>query len=189
MNVIDTSKTEWDLTPLFKEDNDPKIEEKRKIVLKNVRIFAEKWKKKEDYLEKPLVLKEALEDYEKINISGSGDVDGGVSDDQLYFWLKLTNDQNNSELKSKYDKSSEFAIKTGNELKFFTLNLGKTKEDKQKEFLNFSGLLKYRHFLERTFASAKHTLSEKEEKIMNLKSEGSHSKWVRMVSGFVSKGF
>jgi oligoendopeptidase F len=72
-------------------------------------------------------------------------------------------------------------------MQFFILNLGKIPKKLQKEFLSNNLLIEYKHFLERIFKKSKYFLSEKEEKILNLKSKTSYSSWVDMVSGFIAK--
>jgi oligoendopeptidase F len=85
-------------------------------------------------------------------------------------------------------KLEEFLNKIQNDIQFFELTLGKIPDSKQKEILNyFNKKNKYQHFLERIFASAKYMLSDKEEKIMNLKSSTSHSNWVQMTNRFLAQ--
>ena len=70
---------------------------------------------------------------------------------------------------------------------FFELNIGKISKENQKKFLNNERLKDYKHVLERIFKNTEHMLSEKEEKIINLKSTTSKSMWVDMVERFLSR--
>ena len=72
-------------------------------------------------------------------------------------------------------------------MEFFTLDLAKIPKEKQEEFLNDKSLKKYNHFLKKLFENAKYMLSEKEEIILNLKSQSSYSLWVSMVERLLSK--
>jgi|SRR3989344_2900510 len=181
-------KTEWDLGLLFKGDDDPRIIESRKRIEAEVDNFVKKWRPRKDYLENLKPLKEALEEYEKLEMVGGGEgTDGGVGNEYFYFWLKSQKDLNDSNIKACLGKASDFIIKMSNELVFFTIALGKIEEKNQKKFLESSELKKYKHYLERTFASSKYILSEAEEKIMTLKSEPAYSLWVRMLNGFLAK--
>ncbi|MFH1585989.1 MAG: M3 family oligoendopeptidase [archaeon] len=188
MGEINVSKTEWDLSPLLSGDDDPSVEERRKRVKVESYRFIDKWKDRKDYLESPEVLKEALDEYEKLGSGIFGEGEEGIGDDEgYYFWLRTQQDQNNPELKAKYNKVQEFSRKIANDMTFFSLNIGKVSEEKQKEFLEYGGLENYRYFLSKLFRNAKHWLSVEEEKIMSLKQATSFDNWVSMVEGFISK--
>ncbi|MEK6819439.1 MAG: hypothetical protein AABY10_05925, partial [Nanoarchaeota archaeon] len=174
------TKTEWDFSTLFKKEED--MEQEKEKVEKEVSNFVEKWKNNSDFLSSPEKLKEALDDYEKLIRKAAS---GGKA--HYYYWLKTQQDQNSSELKAKYNKINEFAIKISNDLQFFTLNISKIKEDNQKIFLSSPILSEYKHYLEKAFIQSKYLLSEGEEKILNLKSKTSHENWDKMLSLFLSK--
>ncbi len=182
MPLIDTGKTAWDLSPLLSGDNDPKIERDRETMRKAHSAFVTKWKPREDYLQKPEALREALDEYERLlREHGTCGAEG------YYFALRREQDEGNALVKGKFQKSVDFATALENELQFFRLRLGKISREKQQAFLQARELEQYRHFLSCLFAQAKYALSEAEEKIMNLKSPVAHGKWVKMVSEFVSK--
>lgn len=170
-------KTEWDLNPL--KGN---FEGKRKEIKERVDNFIERWKNNPTYLNNPQTLKEALDEYEKLTESY---LEGG--DEWYYFWLKRQLDESNPELKAKFNKIDSFKKKIENELNFFEINLSKISKQKQEEFLRSDMFKDYKHFLELIFIKGKYLLSEKEEKIMNLKSSSAYNFWVDMLSGFLSK--
>ncbi len=175
-------QTTWNLKPLFRSDNDPAMAEERKKIERESYKFINKWRNRTDYLENPAVLKEALDEYEELNRHYGAD--GGEG---FYFQLRLAQEQNNPKIKAKAGKIHDFAIKIVNDMQFFTLKIAKIPEKDQKKFLEYEGLKKYRHFLERLFAEAKHVLSDSEEKIMNLKGIVAHGNWVRMTDSFLAK--
>ncbi len=175
-------KTEWDLSPFFKSDDDSSIKKEREKAEKATKTFIAKWKPRDDYLRDPRILKEALDEYEKLERAYS---DGGK--EGYYFWLRGQENDMDTDLKAKRKKVEEAYKKIFTEINFFTINLSKIKENYQKIFLTDSQLVNYRHFLERVFIVGKHTLSENEEKIMTMKSSTSYQNWTRMVSGFLSK--
>jgi oligoendopeptidase F len=182
MPLLEIKHTDWNLKPFFDDTNDPKIEEKRKEWSRKTEDFILKWKGRTDYLKDPKILKEALDDYEEWKR-----LFGAEADEFYYFWLKSQQDQNDSEIKARFNQVEEFSKKIENDMKFFTLNISKIPKKEQGKFLESPELKKYKHFLEKAFAQAKYNLSEKEEKIMNLKSIGAYSSWVKMLSGFLSK--
>lgn len=186
-NKIQIGKTEWNLSSLFKDDNDYLIEEYRKKIAEKVEGFASKWKLNSDYLKSANVLKEALLEYEELEIVGPSGGDGAGTLDSFYFWLRSQQELNSSKIKAKYGKSIDFANELFNKLRFFKLNLSKISEDVQREFLNKDLLKEYKHFLERSFAEGRYLLSVEEENILALKSMPAHEYWDKMLSGLLAK--
>ena len=166
-------KTTWDLSSLKENFKQAKEE--------NIK-FIQKWQKRTDFLEQPIILKEALDEYELLerNFGPGGDA---------FFLLSLQTvlNQNNPIIKAKYNKLHQEIIKLVNDLEFFTLKLSKIPEKTQTQFLNDPNLKEYKHFLERLFVNAKYLLSEPEEKILNLKSKVAHENWVEMLENILSK--
>ncbi len=179
---LKVERTVWDLKPLFASDDDPRMEEKRKLVEQKSYEFINAWKDRADYLVEPEALKQALDQYEAWKRGFGADGDEGY-----YFWLRTLQDQNDPKLKARYNKIEEFSKKIENDSQFFHLRIARIGPEKQKTFLEHPSLGKYRHFLERIFAESRYHLSEPEEKIMNLKSATSYSNWTRMTEGFLSK--
>ena len=170
---------QWNLNPLTKGKS---FEEKRKEWGEATEKFISKWKKRDDYLENPGILEEALNEYEEWKRFY------GAETDELYFyWLKMQQNQNDSKLKAKFNDVENFSKKIENDMNFFALKIAKIPKEKQKSFLQNLSLKKYRHFLEKLFAESEYLLSEKEEKIINLKSSSAYSAWIKMLSGFLSK--
>ena len=172
----------WNLNHLFAGDDDPRIEEQKKIIQKRSSAFIRKWKDRKDYLKDPSVLAQALDEYQRWMREYGTDGNPGY-----YFWLRSQTDRNNPELKARYNKIEEFSKKIGNDMQFFHLRIAKIPRSVQTKYLHYKGLQKYRHFLERIFAESRYLLSEPEEKIMNLKTTTAYGNWVRMTSDFLSR--
>lgn len=177
-----TIKKNWDLTPLFVNEKDPKIEETEQLALRASYAFINKWKEQKDYLSNPETLLEALTEYESWLKNY-----GCNSKVTYYFHLRTELDQNNPELKARFNKAKEVAIQIQNDIQFFTIKLAKISPSIQKKFLNEPRLATYHYFLKRLFVEAKYLLSEPEEKIANLYSETSYLNWVNLVSSLLSK--
>jgi len=180
-------KTEWDLSSLQKSDEDPQAKEKREKVKEAVYKFINKWKDRKDYLEKPEVLKEALDEYEKLNRTFGEGEEGGNFTEDYYFWLRTQQDQNSPELKAKFKDVEDFSKKISNDLMFFPHSISKIPQGLQSSFLESKDLKNYHHFLERKFEISKHLLSLEEEKILSLKTGPAHDNWENMLAGFLSK--
>ncbi len=181
---LQTSHEEYFENSSKKEENRnySNFSKERKEIEKAHLGFRDKWKNNSEHLKNPEVLKNALEEYnsliENYFLGGS---------EGYYYWLKQAQEENNVEIRAKYGEIYNFFIKLGNEIQFFSLNLGKIPEEKQKEFLE-SGLLKeYKNFLKILFDNAKYRLKEGEEKIVALKSKPSYELWTKMVSSLLAK--
>jgi len=171
-------KNEWE----FEWVNLKEFENERKLNEKAHDDFVLKWKERKDYLENVEILKEALDDYKRLQRNYAG---GGK--EGYYYWLKQELNENDLDIRAKYNIVEEFVKVQSNKLNFFHINLGKISKEKQEEFLENNLLIKYRNFLKETFLNAKYMLSEKEEEIMSLKSTAAYSMWVRMVSSLLAK--
>lgn len=178
---INSSKTTWDFSNLFKDISDSTLQKELDKVKKEAEKFVKKYSLKSDYLDNPEKLKRALDDFERFMADFGF---GGRS--AYYYWLKTQQDLSDPKNLAGYNKVEEFSNSIRNSLEFFRLNLSKIPLKKQNEFLKDPLLREYKHFLEKLFASAKHLLSEKEEKIINLKEPSSHSKWVHMTESFLA---
>ncbi len=134
-------KTEWDLNPLFKNDNDPKIKKRRQFIGRESQKFINKWKNRGDYLKNPVVLKQALDEYERWKKNCSG---GGM--EEYYFWLKSEKNETDPKIKARYNQVHDFANKIGNDMQFFYLQIARIPANLQHKFLKYPGLKNYRHF-------------------------------------------
>lgn len=172
----------WDLSPLFSSDADPGIEANLRQVEKKSYAFINAWKDRTDYLRDPKVMQQALGAYEQWKKNWGADGDAGY-----YYWLRTQQDMNDTELRARFNRVEEFSRKIENDIQFFHLRIAKIPKARQKRFLAYEGLRKYRHFLARIFAEADYLLSEPEEKILNLKSATSYAQWTRMTAGFLAK--
>ncbi|MDO8515098.1 MAG: M3 family oligoendopeptidase [bacterium] len=166
-------QTKWDLTQFYKSPGDPQIEIDKQVVWEKAKWFAAKWQNRTDYLSDPKILKEALDEYcEFCRLYANGG--------NPYYYLKLSNvlDQIDPVLKAKVNKISDLAIEIQNLIQFFELSLVNVKTTK---------INSYQHFLEKIIRQKPHLLSDKEEKIMNLKSLPAYDFWVEMTEKFLSR--
>lgn len=165
-------KTNWDLSQLYKSNDDPQIEKDLREIEAAYDGFAEKYSGREDYLKDEKKLAEALADNEKL--LGDFAADKPI----LYFYYKRDLNSKDSEAEAKSNILAQRMNKLENKLVFFGVALAKITGDNQKKFLASKVLAPYRYFLQVIFNHAKHVLSEAEEKILNLKSLPAHSLWV-----------
>lgn len=174
--------TDWQLQKFYKSINDKQITSDFEIVKKENQKFIDKWKNRNDYLENPKILHKALTEYEDLEANY-----GIAGKPGYYLELKSYLDLDNTIIKAKINSMHREIIKILNSLEFFELRLSKVDSATQKKLLDSPILKPYKHFLHKLFEHSKHLLSEKEEKILNIKSKTSHSNWIAMVSRFLSK--
>ena len=177
-----TAKNTWNFGLLLGKEGEKALPAIREKAEKESYKFINKWKDRTDWLEDPAVLKETLDEFENW-----ARFFGNNSTEQYYYSLKLEQNQNDSTIKAKYGQALDISQRLQNNIRFFSLRLGKVSDKVQKKFLTSPLLSDYLHFLETLFAEAKHTLSEAEEKVLTLKSDPAHSQWVRMTEGFLAR--
>lgn len=175
-----TIKTEWDLkTHYYTSETDPQIENDVVAIESIYRAFAKKYAGK-DFVSSPEKLAAALKAYDAL-------MDFPASKPILYFWYRSTLDANDTKAEQQINLLSDRLTKVGNLTIFFSLAIGKIPKKDQVTYLKHPALQPYRYLLERIFLTAKHTLTEAEEKIMNLKSAPSRSMWIAATDKILNK--
>ena len=113
--------------------------------------FKKKWENREDYLSDSKVLKEVLDEYEKIQDWTRWN--GFWSDfwiiwwESFYYRLQTCLNSDDQEMRANSNQADDFAIKLQNEILFFELKLARISPEKQSEFLSDPLLSPYHHFL------------------------------------------
>lgn len=165
------SKTSWDLVRFFyKDENDPQIEKDVAMTEAGYSGFARKYNKKE-FTATAKTLASALREYHELaHLPGEKAI--------RYFHYRRELNAEDHVAEQRTTLLSDRLTKAGNLLVFFHLALGKIPKKLQAAYLREPSLTPYRYYLERVFLTAKHTLTEAEEKIINLKSLPARSLWV-----------
>lgn len=182
MNKSSKHPTNWDLTPLFASTTDPAIDKCINAQMAAVNSFAAKWQPRGDYLTNPLILKSALDEFE--TLMRTHGTHGKVS---YFFHLLQYQNQADPKVKARTNQLDELTANLDNQLEFFLLKIGKIPSKQQSIFLSEQSLQPYHYFLKHIFATAQYDLTEAEEKILNLVTTTSYSKWVNMTTEFLSK--
>ncbi len=171
------NKDRWDLSSLTKEN----FLKKRQKITSEHEKFIGKWQDRTDWLKDPKILKEALDEYENlIRFYANG------AEENYYYWLQSEVDENNTEIKAKFNRSNDFSLDLTNKLQFFELRLARLPKNIRIKMIKNKELKPYHHFLERLFAQSDYLLSEPEEKIIRLKAQSSYYNWTKMTSNFLS---
>jgi len=174
-------KTTWNLNLLYKGADDPQIEKDIRKTELAYEAFEKKYRNKTDYQKDESKLFRALSDYENL----FEDLD--YSKPASYFNYIQCLDSNNDLARAKVVQFSERLSKAYNKIIFFELGIAKIPEKLQGKFLKSKKLSHFKHFLWFIFATAKHNLSESEEKIMNLKNIPSYQMWIDFRNKLTSK--
>lgn len=172
----------WNLKHLYQNDSDPQIQKDIQECLDNTKLFVDKYSQTSLYLSDEQELKKALDEYDEwIRLFGA------VGKYNYYLSRRSSQDQTNSKIKAAVNKTSDISTAIVNQIQFFELSLAKMDKKAQEKMIRSNLLADYRHFLKRLFIKGEHTLSDPEEKILNLKAKTSVGNWYHMVSEFISK--
>lgn len=153
-------KVRWNLTELFQSIKDPKIEIILKESLKKAKEFESTYKGKLKTLSTE-ELKQAYLTIEAL-ISPLYKLSQFVS-------LSLTIDTTNDELKALESKTDDIFSELQNHIVFFELEIAKIDLKTFEKHYNNPSFKDYAYSLKRSIETAKHNLSEEEEKIITLK--------------------
>lgn len=175
-------ETKWKLKKLLKISAESDFDSLIKKGVEANYSFINKWKKRTDYQNSAIVLKEALTEFEKLN------TDFGILSPVMYYlWLKSELNQSDPKIKAEINKLNIKAVEIINDISFFTHRLARVPKEIQKKFLQDKTLFEYKHFLKHIFSESKYLLSEEAEKIMIIKSKTSKSNWEQMIESLLSK--
>ena len=177
-----TLQNTWNLSHLFRSDDDPAILESRNAAIAAVEAFAKKWSSRTDYLEDPTVLAEAIGEFSLLD-----EVHGMNTNEVYYFFLRHDQDSADPEITARYNSAMELADKLSNQVIFFMLSLAKISTEKREEFLAAPQLKKCQRFLKMLFKNAAYMLSEAEERICTLKRQTALDAWSNMLDTLMSK--
>ena len=155
--------------------------------------FKNKWESREDYLTDSKALREALDEYEKIQDwtrwSWFWNDFWVIWGESFYYRLRTTVDSEDLQMRAKSNQADEFAKHLQNEILFFELKLARIPEEKQSEFLSDPLLEPYHHYLEIQFNSSKYLLNPEWEKIVNLMSKPSYENRESMTMKFLAESW
>lgn len=164
-------KTEWNLTLLYKNIDDPQIEtDIRKI--ETICSEIQKKYQKGNFVKTPKSLYDALEHVEKITNSIA------EAKPLLYLYLMTQLNTKDDIARARLHKYEQRLVAASNKLVFFDLAIARIPKKDQSSYLSYVPLKKYKYMLQKLFLSAKYALSEKEEQLVNLFGQPARSMWV-----------
>ncbi len=169
MKTNKINNTEWNLGLFYSSINDPRIE-KDMVELDNLcENFSKKYSDKL-FLNDKIQLEQALKDYFHIESKLP-------AKPIMFLSFTISKDHSNNKAQSLLNLLENRAIKSLNKVTFFPIEIGKISKEKHDDILNDQSLSYYRYFLSCAFYDAQYTLSELEERVLNLKRLPSSDMW------------
>jgi oligoendopeptidase F len=173
-------KIRWELNRLFYSSlKDPKLARDVERGEQAVDAFVEKYRADKRWLFESRVLAAALTAYEKLSLESK-------AAPIMYASYRKELNANDKEAEALVNTLSERFTKRGNKLLFFELELAKVPENIRRKFLRAPELKRFRYWLKRLFETAKHNLSEPEERLAGLLADASFGRWVQMMENLLN---
>lgn len=150
----------WNLSELYHDDNDAKIEEDCQSITEDSQSFASLYKNKVASLDADEV-KKAIKTLEQLYEKNYKLLQ--------YANLRFSENTKNHTVKSLLAKVEDLFTSTINTVLFFNLELSKLKKEQIEHYCSKDTLSQYRYFLTRLHDCAIYNLSEKEEQLCKIK--------------------
>lgn len=164
-------QTEWNLSGLFySSPTDPQIEKIVTEVERKYHTFARKYKSGK-FLNNNQALLKSLHDYRDLS-------DTELDKVFVYLFLCKEKDAGDHQAEQIINQLQQKVTQFSNEVTFYVLLLGRLDKKRQKQVLTDKKFALYHHMLKGIFETAKHQLSEAEEKILSLKSLTARQLWI-----------
>jgi oligoendopeptidase F len=174
-------KTEWDLSGLYYSGfDDPRIAQDKRLIEEAVAGFAGKWKDRTDWLSNSRVLAQALADWDELALKGETWGKPGY-----YGALRHHLASSDGEVQAYYAATQQWSDTLDTQLTFFLVRLTKIDSSLHAAMLADPALAPWKHYLEKTFAMAAHTLSEDAEEVLGLLSRPAYANWREMTAAFM----
>src|SRR3989344_2746123 len=141
-------KTAWDLSLLYKDLKDPRIERDQKEADRRIAAFAAKHRKSKLHLKSRAALAKELGEYEKLIGMRAGKAG-------YYTSFRKELDVEDKAAEALAAKLDDRGPKGGNLLIYFTLEIGKLPAPMQKKFLAAPALAPHRYWLAQPFEAAR----------------------------------
>jgi oligoendopeptidase F len=151
---------QWNLDELYAGPDDPRIEADLAEARRQAEAFAQQYRGKVSTLDGP-GLAHAVEEYERLS-----ELEGRPS---FYASLLFAADTQSQKAQQLVHRTREAATETSNILVFFSLDLIALDDNQVAVLFATPEMAEYRHYLETLRRFKPHTLSEKEEQIVNQK--------------------
>ncbi|MBI5811174.1 MAG: M3 family oligoendopeptidase [Meiothermus silvanus] len=176
--VEQTLDLTWDLSDLYASPTDPELIHDLEAAKAEARSFRERYAGNMATLS-PTQLEAAMRSYEAILERAYKPL--------TFASLAFATDTQNDIIKKVQDQARQALTEVRNLLLFVEIELKAMPEEEFAKFLQAPELAGLRHWLARLRAYAPHTLSEKEERVLNLKSLTGRMAWSQFYTEYTSR--
>jgi oligoendopeptidase F len=166
----------WDLTELFSDLTDPKINQAIVEATEAADTFEKTYRGKITQFSADSLLR-CLIDVEAFEAK--------FSNLTLYSSLSFSSDMTVPQAQALNDRVDKLSANIGKQLAFYSLELGKLVKAKP-ELIEAPSLASYRHMLERVYRRVEHQLSEVEEKLIIEKDQFGVNAWEELQSKWLN---
>ncbi len=179
MSITGAETIRWDLWELYTSPEDPKLQATLASSENRSRAFEAAYKGRVKDLGSQ-ELRRAFQELEELL--------AGLYKAEQFASLLFAVDTGNDKLKAFEAKVNERLAKIGNQLVFFDLELGQLSQEQAQTYADNPRLSELAYYLKRKVETARYDLSEKEERLNNLKdltgSQAFYTLYEQLVSSF-----
>lgn len=161
----------WDLSDLYLSADQPSFKADQERLRSMAAQFLSEYRGKVDQLDTNSLAK-ALTSYEEIQ-----DLAGKLGSFAYLSWATDTLNPENGKL---LQEMTEFGSEISQDLIFFSVEWLAVENEKAKSLIHSPTLGRWKHYLETSRLYKDHTLEEKQEQIISLKSVSGRTAWVRL---------
>jgi len=173
---VSAQQIKWNLTELFRDISDPKIEQAISEATAGADQFERKYRGKIGGLSAEGLL-QCLREVEAFEAK--------FSDIALFSSLSFASDMTQPQAQALNDRVDKLSANIGKQLAFYSLELGALVKSKP-QIINEPTLSNYKHSLERVYRRVEHQLSEVEEQLIIEKDQFGVNAWEELQSKWLN---
>lgn len=167
-------KTTWDLSGLYHSATDKNIERDIRALEQRTVDFVALYKDVSWNTASLGFITQALKDWQTLQEASS-------EQPLIYWYLSFDTEQQRTDIYQKYMQCQERFQKMGAQLTFFELGIGGLPISMQNRMRGHAPLVPFAYYLDRLWATHRHTLSQQEEELLSELSSPLSSMWGDMM--------
>ena len=177
-SITGAEEINWDLSDLYKSNDDPQLVKDKIDVLSEAEAFALKYKGSIAQLEIS-EFKTMLQDYEELQDKG-----GKIGS---FAHLQWSTDTTNPDFGKLVQESNELSSELSQRLVFLNVEWLSISDTEAQKIIDHPELSFYRHYLESSRRYKNHVLNEDQEQILSAKGVTGRSAWIRFFDETIGK--
>lgn len=177
-SITGAEEINWDLSDLYKSNDDPQLVKDKMDILSEAEAFALKYKGSIAQLEIS-EFKTMLQDYEELQDKG-----GKIGS---FAYLQWSTDTTNPDFGKLVQESNELSSELSQRLVFLNVEWLSISDTEAQKIIDHPELSFYRHYLESSRRYKNHVLNEDQEQILSAKGVTGRSAWIRFFDETIGK--